>query len=103
MLNYYMGFIDDVLIDPSGGLGRALDTNRARAFLVAITEKPWKVGTGVAGGLGPNTLDLVESLIANFSNLSIDAEGLLRNADDDLDAEAVKTYLANANQMFARK
>lgn len=100
MLNRYIGQIDDVLLDPSGGLGKAFDTERARQFLSAIAEQGWNLGLGVAGGLGPDSLNLVEPLVAEFPNLSIDAQGLLRNPKNDLDSEAVRNYLTKARQLF---
>jgi hypothetical protein len=35
-LSYYIGVIDAVLLDPSGGYGKPFDTERARDFLTAI-------------------------------------------------------------------
>jgi hypothetical protein len=66
-----------------------------------ITDKGWNIGLGVAGGLGPDSLNLVEPLIAKFPNLSIDAEGRLRNNQNDLDLKAMSDYLAKALQLFA--
>lgn len=101
MLYHYAGVVDDVLLDPSGGLGKPFDTERARELLSAIAEQGWDLGLGVAGGLGPDSLNLVEPLIVEFPNLSIDAQGRLRNADNDLDPNAVNAYLAKALQLFA--
>jgi len=101
MLYHYAGIVDDVLFDPSGGLGKSFDTERAREFLSSIAEQGWDIGLGVAGGLGPDSLNLVEPLIADFPNLSIDAQGRLRNADNDLDLNAVNAYLVKALQLFA--
>jgi len=101
MLYNYIGLIDDVLFDQSGGLGKPLDTERARRFLYAIAERGWDLGLGVAGGLSPDSLGLVEPLVAEFPDLSIDAEGQLRNPEDNLDLEAVRKYLTNASQLFA--
>ncbi len=101
MLYHYAGVVDDVLLDPSGGLGKPFDTERAREFLSAIVEQGWDIGLGVAGGLGPDSLNLVKPLVAQFPNLSIDAQGRLRNAENDLDPNLVSTYLAKALQLFA--
>ncbi len=99
-LSHYLGVINDVLFDPSGGFGKPFDTERACEFLSAIAEQGWGIGLGVAGGLGPDSLNLVEPLIVKFPNLSIDAQGRLRNAENELDLDAVRTYLAKALQMF---
>ena len=100
-LSHYVGVIDDILFDPSGGQGKPFDTRQAYEFLSAISDKGWNIGLGVAGGLGPDSLNLVEPLIAKFPNLSIDAEGRLRNNQNDLDLKAMSDYLAKALQLFA--
>ncbi|MFZ5559861.1 MAG: hypothetical protein ACOZAL_03665 [Patescibacteria group bacterium] len=100
MLYHYAGVINDVLFDPSGGFGKPFDRERARQFLSAIAEQGWDVGLGVAGGLGPDSLDLVKPLLAEFPSLSIDAQGRLRNVENELDPNAVRDYLARALQMF---
>jgi len=100
-LSHYVGVIDDILFDPSGGQGKPFDTRQAYKFLSVITDKGWNIGLGVAGGLGPDSLNLVEPLIAKFPNLSIDAEGRLRNNQNDLDLKAMSDYLAKALQLFA--
>lgn len=101
MLFRYANFINDVLFDPSGGLGKPFDTERAREFLSAIAEQGWNLGLGVAGGLSSDSLNLVEPLIAEFPKLSIDAQGRLRNAENELDIRAVRTYLAKALRLLA--
>jgi hypothetical protein len=97
----YVGLIDDILLDPSGGLGKPFDPDRAREFLLLIKYSDLDFGLGVAGGLGPDSLNLVEPLVAEFPDLNIDAQGRLRNTENDLDVESVKTYLTKALQMFS--
>jgi len=80
----YENLIDYVLIDPSGGLGIPFDTERARAYLKAIHAANLNLGLGVAGGLSPTTLHLVEPLLSDFPDLSWDAEGRLRDEQDNL-------------------
>ncbi len=101
MLYHYLDSINDVLFDPSGGLGKPFDIERACEFLSAIAEQGWDIGLGVAGGLGPDSLNLVKPLLTKFPELSIDAQGRLRNIENNLDMEAVKAYLAKASQMFS--
>jgi hypothetical protein len=55
----------------------------------------------VAGGLGPDSLYLVEPLVADFPELNIDAQSQLRDSENDLDLERVKTYLIKALKMFS--
>lgn len=99
-LHPYLFAIDAVLIDPSGGLGKPLIPARARSYLNRIRTKQAWVGIGVAGGLSPTTLHLVESLFGDFPALSIDAEGRLRDADDNLDIELAREYAAKAVRML---
>lgn len=89
----YEGYVDYVLLDPSGGYGIPFDTVKAADCLDALKEKNLDIGLGVAGGLSPTTLNLVEALRNDFPDLSIDAEGKLRDADDRLDVEVAKEYL----------
>jgi hypothetical protein len=100
-LRDYIHVVDGILLDPSGGLGIPLDPEGARPFLTAIAEQGWELELGVAGGLGPNTLHLVEPLIGQFPKLNIDAQGCLRNERNELDSDAVRTYLSNALSLFS--
>lgn len=99
-LTRYWPLVDGVLLDPSGGRGQRFNPTAAREFLSAIAEKNLGLGLGVAGGLGPETLNLVEPLLEEFPNLSINAEDRLRDANNDLDLAAVSIYLTRALQFF---
>ncbi|OGC58182.1 hypothetical protein A3A70_00405 [candidate division WWE3 bacterium RIFCSPLOWO2_01_FULL_42_11] len=100
---YYGDSIDYVLLDPSGGLGKPLDVSKARGYLTALVTQMGFAQLAVAGGLGPDTLSLVEPLVKEFSELSIDAEGRLRDADDHLLLEACHVYVAKALGIFANR
>lgn len=89
-----------VLLDPSGGYGKPFDPERARDYLLALEAKNLGMGLGVAGGLSPTTLDLVEPLAREFPDLSIDAEGRLRTQEDHLDLAVSSEYLHKAYAMF---
>jgi len=92
----YAGLADAILLDPSGGRGIPFDTETADTFLEAIAAAfPW-LGLGVAGGLGPETLDLVAPLAGRFPGLSIDAEGRLRDAGDQLVPAHAAEYVRRA-------
>lgn len=95
--------ITDVLIDPSGGRGLPFDVDKARRYLTAIRDKCGQsVGLGMAGGLGPDSLDLVAPLIEEFQGqLSIDAQGRLRNDADDLDPEKCERYVRQALELYS--
>lgn len=99
----YIDLVTDVLLDPSGGRGQPFNTGQAREYLYALRERDSDIGLGVAGGLGPSTLELVEPLLLEFPELNIDAQGQLRNQEGDLDLERAITYLLKALQMFPRR
>ena len=75
--------ITDVLIDPSGGAGQPFNPIEAAKYLQAIHEECPELGLGIAGGLSTTTLGLLDPLISVFSQLNIDAEGKLRNQEND--------------------
>lgn len=102
-LNDYHGLADYLIFDLSGGEGRPLSIDYLRSYLRAAREAGFNFGLGVAGGLGPNTLSLVEPLVVEFPNLSIDAESQLRDANDNLDLNKTQEYLAKAIQLFTRR
>lgn len=96
----YRGLVEYLLLDSSCGRGQPLDTEQARAYLRELREKDLGIGLGVAGGLSAETLYLVEPLVEEFPDLSIDAEGRLRGENDHLDVEAAKRYVSAALEMF---
>ncbi|MBI5654833.1 hypothetical protein HZC53_04245 [Candidatus Uhrbacteria bacterium] len=97
----YDGLITDILIDPSAGKGFAFDPVQASELLLAVRERHPKIGLGVAGGLSAKTLNLVEPLVRLIPDLSIDAEGRLRNpADDNLDLKQACEYVSAAFELF---
>lgn len=99
----YEGLAEYVLLDPSGGYGKPFDPERARNYLTALQALNIDVGLGVAGGLSPTTLNLVEPLAREFPRLSIDAEGRLRTPEDHLDMNLAREYLRKAFDMFDAK
>jgi len=96
----YDGVTDYVLLDPSGGRGKSLDQERMQDYLRALTALNLEMGLGVAGGLGPDTLHLVELLAKEFPDLSTDAEGLLRDKKDRLNTGKAKQYVAKTLEIF---
>lgn len=98
---YYAGLVDYILLDPSGGKGEPFDTERAREYLQMLKEARTSAHLGVAGGLSPTTLGLVEPLVSDFPDLSIDAEGRLRDENDTLDLNVAREYVDKTLQIFA--
>jgi len=96
----YCDLVNYVLLDPSGGLGKALDTDIAKSYLDELAAEKFRLGFGVAGGLSPTTLHLVSPLLFYYPNLCIDAEGRLRDENDRLNLWAAKQYVNLALTMF---
>lgn len=96
----YKGLIDYVLLDPSGGLGTPLNPHIAQLYLQILSSKNLGMGLAVAGGLSASTLHLIEPLAKEFPDVSIDAEGKLRDKEDRLDIEAMRKYIAAALALF---
>ncbi|MEA2562222.1 MAG: hypothetical protein QOH06_3726 [Acidobacteriota bacterium] len=85
------GLADDLLLDASGGQGRPLDPAALLPFLRALADTG--LGLGVAGGLSASNLQLLEPLLAEFPDLSFDAETCLRDEEDWLDLARVREYV----------
>lgn len=100
----YEGVIHRVLLDKSMGRGVGMDADGLIPFATAIRRSFSNLGIGVAGGLGPDTINLVKPLIREFPNLSIDAQGRLRpsgSALDPIDWNMAGTYLVKAIGLFS--
>jgi hypothetical protein len=81
-LGRYHGVMTDVLFDPSGGQGKALDLASARAFLETFHRLfKDRVGIGVAGGLDAGSVASLAPLFRDWPGLSIDAEGRVRDTE----------------------
>jgi len=99
----YGGLIHYVLLDASGGIGKPLDAEALRPYLRALKAKQLPIGLGVAGGLSADTLDLVAPLVEEFPRLSIDAEGKLRDGEDNLDVDVAISYHNRAEALFNQR
>ena len=95
----YEGLVEYVLIDPSGGLGQEFDLTFA-ANCFRELQKVESIGFGIAGGLHADNLDRLRPLLREFPDFSIDAEGRLRDADDNLDIDKARAYLKAADVLF---
>ena len=102
-LGNYEGVIHRVLLDKSMGKGLGMDADGLIPFARAIRESVPTLGIGAAGGLGPETIQLVEPLVPVITDLSIDAQGRLRpsgNALDPIDWNMAGNYLVRALQLL---
>ena len=97
----YAGLVTDVLVDASEGLGLPLDAVRSAEYLKALRSAAPDLGLVVAGGLhAGNVEELLSPLMPEWSTVSIDAEGRLRDADDRLDVGAATEYLGAAVELL---
>ncbi len=100
----YNGLIDAILFDLSGGNGIPLQAETFIPFFELFREKWPELNLAVAGGLGPDTLTLLEPLRPYFPNISIDAQSKLRpsgSALDPIDWDYAATYLRKAIALLA--
>ena len=96
----YKGLVDYVLLDPSGGYGKEFNPKAARNYLNVLKFQNLDIGLGVAGGLSPDTLHLIEPLAKDFPGLCVDAEGRLRDDNDSLSLRLAKDYVSRALQIL---
>ncbi len=97
----YRDLIDYVLVDPSGGLGKEFDLELARGCFSSLSQIP-DIGFGIAGGLSADNIDRLEPLLAEFPNFSIDAEGRLRDENDNLNVPVSVDYLLSAGLLMQK-
>lgn len=83
----------DLLFDLSGGEGRPIDTDLAWKFSESFGGSCNLV---IAGGLDAKSLPSLQSYFRTFADVSIDAQGKLRNSSDHLDLRKAKKYLQKA-------
>lgn len=100
LTDWYGGLIDGVLLDLSGGYGQELDPDYLRPFLAAIHHERLALDLGIAGGLWAENLHLIEPLLEESPDLSIDAEGRLRDDGDHLDLAKASAYVSVALELF---
>lgn len=104
-IKLYEDSIDYILLDKSMGTGQGLDADFLAPYIETISKIFHDIGIAIAGGLGPDSLELAEPLIKKFKNLSIDAQSRLRisgDAHDPINWERAEEYIRKAVKMFNR-
>ena len=98
----YLGLVDYILLDPSGGRGESFHPEAMDWFLEDLQKEVGnKIGLGVAGGLSAETLkQQIGPLVKKYPDLSIDAEGRLRDENDNLDLAKATLYIRKARKIF---
>lgn len=92
--------VDYLLLDQSAGQGKPLDPIKLREYLLELYSADLTMKIGISGGLNSDTLYLINNLIREFPDLSIDAEGRLRDHEDNLHVGSAIEYAAKALRMF---
>jgi hypothetical protein len=92
-LYLYRGIIDGIIFDHSRGKGEELDSKYTISCLSRIRRAFPDLGLVVGGGLCDNTMHLVEPIVKEFPDISIDAEGKLGSDNG--------TSFLNRGMMFA--
>lgn len=103
-LRKYGNLLDYVLLDKSHGEGKEMKAHELLPFVIAISNHLPNLQVGVAGGLGPSTMDLVLPIVYEFPHVSIDAQGKLRpsgSALDPIDWGMAHEYLSEAVTIFS--
>lgn len=85
-LEQYGTAIDFVLLDMSMGKGKEMDPEGLLPLLRSIRRELPGLGLAVAGGLGPDSMDLLAPIAKEFPDISIDAQGGLKPPDAPVDA-----------------
>ena len=104
-LEVYTGLIDGVVLDKSMWHGRPMDAEALLLYIEAITRQISWLRIGVAGGLGPDTMDLATPILQRYPKVSVDARSQLRqsgNPYDDVDWSLVEHYVEVADRFLAR-
>lgn len=103
MLYPYQTFISHVLLDRSMGKGLGMDAHVLLPYADAISEAYPHLQLVFAGGLGPDSMNLLNPLLRKYPNMSIDAQGQLRpskSALDPIDWDMAEAYLIRALQVL---
>lgn len=86
-LREYGDSIDHVLFDKSMGKGKSMNSEELLPMLRLMKKELPDIGLAVAGGLGSDSLHLIESIAEEFPDMSIDAQGRLKPTDTPKDVK----------------
>jgi hypothetical protein len=95
-LREYDDSLDFVLLDMSMGKGMGMEAGELLPLLRIIRKELPYLGLAVAGGLGPDSVDLLKPIVEEFPEVSIDAQGnIKRDAPRDSLGHTVSTHPAD--------
>jgi hypothetical protein len=106
-LREYDDMLSHILLDKSMGKGVGMDAQALLPFVREVHTQLPQIQIAAAGGLGPDTLHLIEPIINEFPGvISCDAQGKLRSSGDARDPiEWAKAdwYVAQGHPMLMKK
>ncbi len=99
-LAIYVGLVDHLLLDRSGGLGHAFDPLAAAETISAVNaEADFQIGMGIGGGLSCQTVGTqIMPCLRVYPELSWDAQGKLLGEGGHLDIDLAASYLTASAQ-----
>ncbi|HRY52871.1 MAG TPA: hypothetical protein P5089_03470 [Candidatus Portnoybacteria bacterium] len=90
--------IDGILLDSSGGKGAVANFSFYQQCIKEL--EGYDIGIGVAGGLKAELLPIIRMPYYCFPKVSLDAEGALRDKQDDLDIAKANAYAKGAIELL---
>lgn len=114
-IHQYGDSIDYVLLDTSMGKGKGMDSENLLEMLRLLQSDMPDLGLAVAGGLGPDSLDILQPIADEFPDIAIDAQGRLKPEDSPRDQEGhlvatipadldrAKQYISKSCEMLDHK
>lgn len=99
-LREYGDAVDFALLDTSMGKGKGMDAAELLPLLRMIREQLPDLGMAVAGGMGPDSMGVLEPISREFPDISIDSQGNLKHKDAPRDnmGHLVSTYPADLDR-----
>ena len=101
-LREYGETVDFSLLDMSMGMGSGMEAGTLLPMLETIKSQLPDLGLAVAGGLGPESVNLLLPIAKEFPDISIDAQGNLKHKDAPRDAHnhLIATIPADLDRSF---
>ena len=97
----YEPYIDYVLLDGSGGRGIPMEAGPLLEKIEVLKARCPNMALAVAGGLGPNTVDLAVPILRAYPDVSVDAQGKLRKEKmDPIDPDMCKDYMKKFVKLY---
>jgi hypothetical protein len=102
LLLSFRGIMDQVLFDQSGGKGQPPSFSFMISCVSSLLRRTNAFSIGVAGGMHADNLEKTKFLKPARWPVNIDAEGRLRDKEDNIDMKEVVAYLEKAYQIFGQ-